>query len=148
MYVDAHEPSLGARRAKLSPEYASKESHCQSHFNMSVLSQNPTYIQYVFIHKNTYMPEPGCSHLHVLHTFTFTIRPKMRVVVGTLRVWSFSRLTFLRVCVCVCVYEHFVRKKITYTFVYLYMASHKLIFNTDIKIQRGYIVNKSSFSFS
>ena len=45
--------------------------------------------------QNTYMPEPGCPHLHVPQTFTFNVRPKSRVVVGTVRVWSLSRLTFL-----------------------------------------------------
>ena len=32
------------------------------------------------------MPEPGCPHLHVPQTFTFNMRPKSRVVVGTVRV--------------------------------------------------------------
>ena len=33
-------------------------------------------------------------HLHVSQTFTFNTRPKSRVVVGTVRVWSLSGLTF------------------------------------------------------
>ena len=41
------------------------------------------------------MPEPGCAHLHVPQTFTFNMRPKSRVVVGTVRVWSISRQPFL-----------------------------------------------------
>ena len=48
-------------------------------------------IHYMF----KYMPQPGCPHLHVPQTFTFNTRPKSRVVVGTVRVWSLSRLTFL-----------------------------------------------------
>ena len=43
------------------------------------------------------MSEPGCPHLHVPQTFTFNMRPKSRVVVGTVRVWSLSRLTLFMV---------------------------------------------------
>ena len=43
------------------------------------------------------MPEQGCPHLRVPQTFTFNMRPKSRVVVRNVRVWSLSGLTFLMV---------------------------------------------------
>ena len=79
----------GKKRILISPDPV-------RHSNVCVLSQNPTYIQYVFKYiKYIYMPEPGCPHLHVPQTFTFNMRPKSRVVVGTVRVWSLSGITFL-----------------------------------------------------
>ena len=39
------------------------------------------------------MPQPGCPHLHAPQTFTFKMRPKSRMVVGTVHVWSLSRQT-------------------------------------------------------
>ena len=43
------------------------------------------------------MPEPGCPYLHVPQTFSFKMRPKSHVVVGTVHVWLLSGLTFFMV---------------------------------------------------
>ena len=52
---------------------------------------------YVCIVKPDIQTIHRCSHtsIHTYITFTFNMRPKSRVVVGTVRVWSLSGLTFL-----------------------------------------------------